>query len=49
MRMSMCVPMAVRGSPRVGVSVAAESGEGHREKSDGPYGKGERIKIHTGA
>jgi aromatic ring-opening dioxygenase LigB subunit len=31
------------------VSVAAEAGEGHREKSDGPYGKGDRIKIHQGA
>ena len=43
------VPMPMRRATRVRVSVAAEAGEGHREKSDGPYGKGDRIKIHQGA
>jgi len=33
----------------VRVAVAAEAGERHREQADGPYGEGERIKIHTGA
>jgi len=33
----------------VRVAVAAEAGERHRKQADGPYGEGERIKIHTGA
>ncbi|HEY6092250.1 MAG TPA: hypothetical protein VIV83_09685 [Gemmatimonadales bacterium] len=44
---SMRVP--VGRTTRVRVTVAAETAERHREKTDGPYGKGESIKIHLGA
>jgi hypothetical protein len=45
----MAMSMAASMSPRVCVAVPAETGEGHREKADGPDGEGKRIKIHAGA